>query len=216
MASHSSILIWKIPWTEELADYSPWDCKESDATEHTYLFSDWETNYLYFRLFDIISQILKASFWVQCCFFFFFPSGLVYIVQIDLFFSFTCFLCYTSPTLKLLAGIFHFQYHEWFFSSFFFFLLFFQHFCFISVLKFTTSHTCYSPFPLESLTNFSQSFQSVFLIAPTSEPYLFLFLFTTSSLDNRLLFLLLLFCMFHVGYDKTLEAEVNSIYVQKG
>ena len=64
MATHASIRAWKIPWTEELADYSPWDCKESDATEHTYLFSDWETNYLYFRLFDIISQILKASFWV--------------------------------------------------------------------------------------------------------------------------------------------------------
>ena len=24
MATHSSILPWKIPWTEELAGYSPW------------------------------------------------------------------------------------------------------------------------------------------------------------------------------------------------
>ena len=24
MATHSSILVWEIPWTEELAGYSPW------------------------------------------------------------------------------------------------------------------------------------------------------------------------------------------------
>ena len=33
MATHSSILTWKIPWTEELAGYSPWGYKESDMTE---------------------------------------------------------------------------------------------------------------------------------------------------------------------------------------
>ena len=34
MATHSSILAWRIPWTEELlAGYSPWVCKESDMTE---------------------------------------------------------------------------------------------------------------------------------------------------------------------------------------
>ena len=27
MASHSSILAWKIPWTEEQAGYSPWGRK---------------------------------------------------------------------------------------------------------------------------------------------------------------------------------------------
>ena len=32
MATHSSILAWKIPWTEE-PDCSPWGCKESDMTE---------------------------------------------------------------------------------------------------------------------------------------------------------------------------------------
>ena len=35
MATPSSILAWKIPWTEELHRYSPWGCKESDTTEHT-------------------------------------------------------------------------------------------------------------------------------------------------------------------------------------
>ena len=33
MATHSSILAWRIPWTEEPAGYSPWDCKEVDMTE---------------------------------------------------------------------------------------------------------------------------------------------------------------------------------------
>ena len=32
MANHSSILVWKIPWTEE-PGYSPWGHKESDMTE---------------------------------------------------------------------------------------------------------------------------------------------------------------------------------------
>ena len=33
MATHSSILAWRIPWTEKPAGYSPWGCKESDMTE---------------------------------------------------------------------------------------------------------------------------------------------------------------------------------------
>ena len=35
MATHHSILAWKIPWTESLAGYSPWGCKESDTTKAT-------------------------------------------------------------------------------------------------------------------------------------------------------------------------------------
>ena len=31
MATHSSILAWRIPWTKE-PGYSPWDCRESDTT----------------------------------------------------------------------------------------------------------------------------------------------------------------------------------------
>ena len=38
MANHSSILAWRIPWTERsLAGYSPWGGKESDATERVTL-----------------------------------------------------------------------------------------------------------------------------------------------------------------------------------
>ena len=33
MAAHSSILAWRIPWTEEAGGYRPWGCKESDTTE---------------------------------------------------------------------------------------------------------------------------------------------------------------------------------------
>ena len=33
MATHSSILAWRMPWTEEPGGYSPWGRKESDTTE---------------------------------------------------------------------------------------------------------------------------------------------------------------------------------------
>ena len=32
MATHSSILAWRILWTEEPVDYSPWGHKESDMS----------------------------------------------------------------------------------------------------------------------------------------------------------------------------------------
>ena len=35
MATHSSILAWKILWTEEPGRYNPWGRKELDMTEHT-------------------------------------------------------------------------------------------------------------------------------------------------------------------------------------
>ena len=35
MATHSSILAWRILWTEEPAGYSPWGHKESDTSEVT-------------------------------------------------------------------------------------------------------------------------------------------------------------------------------------
>ena len=34
MATYSSILAWKISWTEEAGGHSPWGHKESDMTEH--------------------------------------------------------------------------------------------------------------------------------------------------------------------------------------
>ena len=35
MATHSSTLAWKIPWTEELVGYSLWGLEESDTTDAT-------------------------------------------------------------------------------------------------------------------------------------------------------------------------------------
>ena len=45
MATHSSILAWRIPWTEDLAGYSPRGCKESDTIER-----------LHFHFFTFISN----------------------------------------------------------------------------------------------------------------------------------------------------------------
>ena len=39
MATHSSILAWRILWTEELAGYSPWGHKELDKTERLNTFT---------------------------------------------------------------------------------------------------------------------------------------------------------------------------------
>ena len=35
MTAHSSILAWKISYTEEPGGYSPWGLHELDMTEHT-------------------------------------------------------------------------------------------------------------------------------------------------------------------------------------
>ena len=33
MATDSSVLAWRLPWTEELGGLHPWGCKELDSTE---------------------------------------------------------------------------------------------------------------------------------------------------------------------------------------
>ena len=50
MATHSSILAWRIPWTEETGWYSPWNLKESDMTEWlTLSLSTWQQSSLPWR-----------------------------------------------------------------------------------------------------------------------------------------------------------------------
>ena len=39
MATHSSILAWRIPWTEEPGGHSPWGRKELDTTVNAGAFS---------------------------------------------------------------------------------------------------------------------------------------------------------------------------------
>ena len=36
MATHSSVLAWRIPWMEEPGGLSPRGCKELDMTEHAH------------------------------------------------------------------------------------------------------------------------------------------------------------------------------------
>ena len=38
LATHSTILAWRIPWTEEPGKPGPWGCKESDMTEQLTLY----------------------------------------------------------------------------------------------------------------------------------------------------------------------------------
>ena len=43
MATHSSTLAWRIPWTEDLVGYNPWDRKKSDTTMRlTFLSFSWK------------------------------------------------------------------------------------------------------------------------------------------------------------------------------
>ena len=39
MATHCSILAWKIPWKKNLSGYSPSGCKELDMTERLHILS---------------------------------------------------------------------------------------------------------------------------------------------------------------------------------
>ena len=62
MATHSSILAWEIPWTEEPDSYSLWGCKESDRTEQLILS-------LFFPLIceprnGILSLVFLLTYWV--------------------------------------------------------------------------------------------------------------------------------------------------------
>ena len=53
MATHSSILAWAIPWTEEPGSYSPWDCKDSDTTEWLSLQFKYIYIYIYSKNFEV-------------------------------------------------------------------------------------------------------------------------------------------------------------------
>ena len=54
VATHSSILAWRIPRTEKLAGYSPWDCKQLDMTERLTL--------LHFHFSHIHTWILENPY----------------------------------------------------------------------------------------------------------------------------------------------------------
>ena len=70
MATHSDILAWRIPWTQEPGGYSPWGHEESDTTEwlsavqHIYVSGQWVFgNSLYLPLnFTVNLKYL----WIYC------------------------------------------------------------------------------------------------------------------------------------------------------
>ena len=45
MATHSSILAWRIPWTEEPGGLQTWSCKESDTTKQLNIHTENQHNY---------------------------------------------------------------------------------------------------------------------------------------------------------------------------
>ena len=55
MATHSSILAWKIPWTEEPVGYSPWGRKELDMTE--------QFHFTFLVIFFLIFQLHLMGIW---------------------------------------------------------------------------------------------------------------------------------------------------------
>ena len=53
MATHSSILAWRIPWTEETDGlYSPWGCKQLDTTEQYLFVWQYSITYIYHTFFS--------------------------------------------------------------------------------------------------------------------------------------------------------------------
>ena len=60
MATCSSILVWKIRWTEELAGYSPWGQKQLDVTErahtHTHTHTHYDTGQFFLFLSNSIDE----------------------------------------------------------------------------------------------------------------------------------------------------------------
>ena len=61
MATHSSILAWRIPWTEKPARlYSSWGCKESDTPERLTLSLTDKSNSRYHWPLDLIYGVVNG------------------------------------------------------------------------------------------------------------------------------------------------------------
>ena len=56
METHSSILAWKVPWTEEPGGLQSTGCKDLDMTEHTQLTTTCGIEYHRVRLFFLYVQ----------------------------------------------------------------------------------------------------------------------------------------------------------------
>ena len=61
MVTHSSILAWRIPWTEEPVGYSSQGCKESDKTEMTQHVVCMYLLYMSYSTKPLQSQCIKSA-----------------------------------------------------------------------------------------------------------------------------------------------------------
>ena len=66
MATHSSILAWRIPWTEEPSGLQSWGLKESDTTEQLTLFTFIICLVALIKSGDIYCQIFLYLSWWKC------------------------------------------------------------------------------------------------------------------------------------------------------
>ena len=65
MATHSSILGWRTPWTEQpMEGYGPWGHKEPYKTEHTQYFT--HVHIFFFRFFSIIVYYKNIEYSFLC------------------------------------------------------------------------------------------------------------------------------------------------------
>ena len=68
MANYSNITAWRIPWTEEPAEYSPWSCKELDTIERLTLLLSKFQNQKIWIFFKQINQSEQLFEYFSSCF----------------------------------------------------------------------------------------------------------------------------------------------------
>ena len=74
MATHSSILAWRIPWTERLPGFSSWGRTELDMTEQLTTFTFISLSIIFSRFIHVITcqnffffNLFLAVLGVHCC-----------------------------------------------------------------------------------------------------------------------------------------------------
>ena len=63
MATHSSILAWRIPWAEEPVVYSPWGHKELDKTEQLLPYHTWTFDLQNYHQINMGFKLLTVWQW---------------------------------------------------------------------------------------------------------------------------------------------------------
>ena len=68
MATHSGILAWRIPWTGDLAGYSPWGHKEPDTTEQLILSLSvkayTDVSWIYLHEMSLAQTVVFFKVWI--------------------------------------------------------------------------------------------------------------------------------------------------------